>query len=326
MEILSTEELSRMVGLSVASDLERFGPEVRAPIIPSVHEAAEYCRRLTTHHYENFTVASKLLPRDLLPHFHAVYAYCRWADDLADEAASPRQSLVLLDWWESQLDRCYAGEAEHPVFVALRNTIAEFSIPREPFANLLIAFRQDQQTRRYARHQEVLEYCRNSANPVGHLVLYLGRVHDAQRVELADAVCTGLQLINFCQDVARDWKLGRLYLPTETLERCGCDDTMLSRAVATRELCQAVEIEVARAESYLHRGEPLVELMPDDLRLDIALFIAGGLAIAREIRRVRFDVWRERPTLSKFAKLRLLAGCWWRMRQIAGRTTGKETP
>jgi squalene synthase HpnC len=305
--------------LSVAAELGRFGPDSRAERPFTDEEAAAYCRRLTHRHYENFTVASALLPRRLLPHFYAVYAYCRWADDLADEAGDPQRSLDLLDWWQDELERCYGGDAQHPVFVALGPTIREFEIPREPFLDLLSAFRQDQQVTRYATHAEVLAYCQHSASPVGRLVLYLGRCHDDKRVALSDSICTGLQLINFCQDVARDWQAGRIYLPAETLDRAGYDETMFTRRACNAAFRAALGDEVARAERYLHEGQSLVDRMPKELRLEVALFAAGGLAVARAIRRANYDVWRARPTLSKYSKLQLLVGCWWHTRKPAGR-------
>ncbi len=302
--------------LSLATELGQWGPARRTARRWTPAEAVAYCRDLARRHYENFTVASLLLPRDLVPHFHAVYAYCRWADDLADETGDAERSLELLNWWEAELHRCYAGEAEHPVFIALRETIRKFEIPIEPFRNLLIAFRQDQRKARYASHDEVLDYCRNSANPVGRLVLYLGRCHDDDRGRLADDVCTGLQLINFCQDVKRDWQQGRVYLPADTLARHGCALTMLDEDAATSELRAALEKEVERAEQYLASGDQLVLRMPRDLRLDVALFTAGGRAIAREIRQARFDVLHARPRVSKLAQIKLLAACWWRTRRI----------
>jgi squalene synthase HpnC len=303
-----------MAQLSLATQLGHLGPTGRTGRRYSAHEAADYCRHLAQRHYENFTVASWLLPRRLLPHFYSIYAYCRWADDLADETGDPQQSLELLDWWQDELERCYAGEAEHPVFVALGPTIREFDIPRAPFLRLLAAFRQDQYKTRYATHDEVLAYCRDSANPVGRLVLYLGRCHDDERGAFSDSICTGLQLINFCQDVARDWAKGRIYLPAETLQRTGCDETMFARGEASEAFRVALRTEVERAEDYLRRGQPLIERMPRELRLEIALFAAGGLAIAKAIRGHDFDVLHKRPTLSKLAQLRLLAGCWWRGR------------
>src|SRR5688572_24380446 len=191
-----------MAGVSVIDDLETFGPD-RATKVPSLVESQDYCLRLALTHYENFAVATRLLPRDLRQHFYHVYAYCRWADDLADETADRARSLKLLDWWEHELAECYSGRSRHPVFVALEGTIAEFAIPIEPFRRLITAFRQDQTTTWYGSFDELLGYCRNSADPVGRLVLYLGRCHnDATTGPLSDSICTGLQLANFWQDVA----------------------------------------------------------------------------------------------------------------------------
>jgi squalene synthase HpnC len=303
-----------MPPLSLATQLDHLGPLGRTGKRYSAREAADFCRHLAQRHYENFTVASWLLPRRLLPHFYSIYAFCRWADDLADEVGDPHQSLELLDWWQDELERCYAGEVEHPVFVALQPTIREFDIPRAPFQRLLTAFRQDQYKTRYATHDEVLAYCRDSANPVGRLVLYLGHCHDDERGALSDSICTGLQLINFCQDVARDWAKGRIYLPAETLDRAGFGEEMFARGQATAGFRGALRAEVERAEDYLRRGQSLIERLPRELQLDVALCAAGGLAIAEKIRSLDFDVWRTRPTLSKRTQLRLLAGCWWRRR------------
>lgn len=305
-----------MGGLSLATELGQLGPARRTSRRWTPAEAAVYCRALARRHYENFTVASLLLPRELVPHFHAVYAYCRWADDLADETGDAERSLELLSWWQGELFRCYEGEAEHPVFVALGQTIRKFEIPPEPFLNLLIAFRGEQRLSRYETHEDVLAYCRNSANPVGHLVLYLGRCHDDVRGRLSDDVCTGLQLINFCQDVKRDWLKGRVYLPTETLARNGCSLTMLDEDKATFELCAALREEVERAERYLASGDELVPMIPRSLRLDVALFAAGGRAIASAIRRADFDVLHARPRISKLTKFKLLANCWRETRRM----------
>jgi squalene synthase HpnC len=308
-----------MSQLWMAQELARLGPGARRAASPSREQAAEYCRRLTRARYENFTVASWLLPRRLRPHFYAIYAYCRWADDLADETAGAEESLALLDWWEDELARCYAGEAQHPVFVALRETIERFQIPREPFERLLAAFRQDQRVTRYATPEDVLGYCRNSANPVGRLVLYLGRCHDERRGALADAVCTGLQLANFCQDVARDWHKGRVYLPQATLDRAGYTDDMFARGEFNAPFREAMREEVDRAEKHLRAGEALVERLPRELRLDVALMAAGGLAVLRAIRDLDYNVWLKRPVISKAKQLSLLAGCWWRSAGAQGR-------
>jgi squalene synthase HpnC len=302
-----------------AAELARYGPHAADAPPPAPADAAAYCRRLARTHYENFTVASWLLPRGLRQHFCNVYAFCRWADDLADETADPLQSLALLDWWEDQLRACRdsaehggAGAARHPVFVALGRTIAEFDIPIEPFADLLAAFRRDQRQSRYDTFDELLDYCRYSANPVGRLVLYLGRCHDERTGAVADSICTGLQLANFWQDVARDYARGRMYLPRESLARFGCGEQDIAACRVSEPLRRVLAVEVERAESYLKTGRRLVPMVPRELRVDVALFIEGGLAILRAIRRAEFDVWSRRPTVGKWEKLRLVARAWWR--------------
>lgn len=298
-----------MAATSFLDELDTYGPD-RSVAAPSPVEAREYCRRLAVTHYENFAVASRLLPRELRPHFYAVYAYCRWADDLADEVGDRERSLKLLSWWEHELDECYAGRARHPVFVALRETIGEYAIPREPFVRLLTAFRQDQTTQWYASFDELLGYCRNSADPVGRLVLYLGRCHDdATTGPLSDSVCTGLQLANFWQDVARDRLKGRTYIPQADMARFGVVEADLDRPAATPDFKQLLRFEVDRAEEFLRRGLPLVDLMPRALASDIWLFVQGGLRILAKIRAQNYDVLARRPRVSKFDQFRLLAGC-----------------
>jgi squalene synthase HpnC len=300
-----------MIGATFASDLHRYGPSGGSVRSLSLADGRAYCRRLAQTHYENFTVASWLLPAELRPHFHAIYAYCRWSDDLADETAGGEESLRLLDWWEAQLEDCYRGVATHPVFVALRPAIGEFDIPISPFRDLLTAFRQDQYCNRYETFNDLLGYCRNSANPVGRLVLYLARCHDDERGALADSICTGLQLANFWQDVARDYDRGRIYLPQETCRGAGYDESMFARHEFNPRFCQLLREEVDRAESFLRAGKPLVSAAPKSIRIDVQLFIDGGQAILSAIRGIDFDVWRKRPVVGKAAKLGLLVRAWW---------------
>jgi squalene synthase HpnC len=293
---------------SFAAELTAFGPDRAAASPPSPAAARAYCRNLARSHYENFTVASWLLPRDLRPHFYHVYAYCRWADDLADETGDRQQSLQLLDWWEDELQACYQGRAWHPVFQALTETIREFSIPIEPLADLLVAFRQDQSVARYETFDELLHYCRYSANPVGRLVLYLGRAHNDECGKLADQVCTGLQLANFWQDVARDFDRGRVYLPQETCRRFNYEPAMFERREYNSAFHQVLKFEVDRAETFLRSGLPLVERVPSILAADVWLFIQGGLKILSHIRQLDYNVWACRPQVSKLDQLSLLVG------------------
>jgi squalene synthase HpnC len=275
-------------------------------------KAQGYCTRLALTHYENFSVASLLLPRNLLRHFHAVYAYCRWADDLGDETGGGRHALDLLAWWRQQLVLCYQGRPSHPVMVALQHTIRRFHIPPEPFLNLLLAFEQDQVIKHYETYAQVLDYCQNSANPVGHLVLYLCESYDAKRDKLADCICTGLQLANFWQDVARDLDIGRVYLPAEDRRRFGCSDADLEVRRFTPAFADLMRYEVERARTLFHQGYPLVGLMPAEVRSDIELFIGGGFSILRKIEECAFNVWQTRPKLGKRDKAGLIAGAFWR--------------
>lgn len=282
-------------------------PEYRIPSQPpTLDEARAYCRRLAESHYENFTVASWFLPRRLRPHFHSIYAYCRISDDLGDEVGNPKQSLALLDLWGGELDACYRGEARHPVFVALAETIRACDIPKEPFADLLVAFRQDQTVTRFPTMQDVLAYSRYSANPVGRLVLYACGYRQPELFRLSDLTCTALQLANFWQDVARDYGIGRIYLPLEDMQRFGVAEATIAVGVATPEFRELVRFEVECTRKMLYDGMPLSGMVDRELALDIDLFSRGGLEILRAIERQRFDVLRSRPVVSKSRKLGLV--------------------
>src|SRR5215813_9390246 len=197
-------------------------PEYAIPAhAPSLADAYAYCERLARSHYENFSVATWFLPKRLRQHFFNVYAYCRISDDLGDETGDPSASLQLFEEWEAELNACYSGVARHPVFVALSGTVREFDIPKHEFVDLLTAFRQDQIVTRYPTFADLVGYCKNSANPVGRLVLYLCGYRDRERQQLSDFTCTGLQLANFWQDVSVDYAKGRIYLPLEDFSRFG---------------------------------------------------------------------------------------------------------
>lgn len=280
---------------------------------PSVEEARVWCERLARSHYENFNVASWFLPERLHRHFFSVYAYCRVSDDLGDEVGDTRMSLALLDLWQQELDGCYAHLADparpaprHPVFVALSETIRECAIPHHEFSNLLIAFRQDQIVTRYETFYELLGYCKNSANPVGHLVLYLCGYSDAERQQLSDYTCTALQLANHWQDVARDYANGRIYLPRESMRRFGVVESDIAARHFTPGFRGLMQFEVARAREWFERGLPLVKNVDRELALDIELFSRGGQAILNAIEKQGYDVLKSRPVVSKARKLGLL--------------------
>jgi squalene synthase HpnC len=271
-------------------------------VAPSLDEARAWCKHLAETHYENFHVATWFLPKALRPHFHAIYAYCRVSDDLGDEVGSPEVALALLAQWGEELDACYAGHARHPVFVALAATIRECSIPKEPFADLLVAFRQDQTVTRYQTIDEVLDYCRYSANPVGRLVLYAcgeAEIDQAERFRLSDATCSALQLANFWQDVREDWARGRVYLPQADMEFFHVNDTTIAEAIATPEFRGLMRYEVEYARTLFDEGLPLIGMVNRDLALDLDLFSRGGLAILRAIEQCDYDVLSARPSISK---------------------------
>lgn len=293
------------MGWAFAAELSRYGPDSPGPP-PGLLAARSYCARVARTHYENFTVASVLLPRKLLPHFHAVYAYCRWADDLADETGGGEKAVSLLGWWRGELLRLYAGEVRHPVFVALADTVNQFAIPPEPFLDLLTAFEHDQRVKRYASFADVLSYCRNSANPVGRLVLHLFRCADGTRLSLSDEVCTGLQLANFWQDVARDFAIGRVYLPQEDLALFGVTEADIAEKRFSPAFAELMRFQVDRTRGFFERGRGLLPLLPREVRVDVELFIRGGEATLNAIERQRYDVLTRRPVIGKWEKLKLL--------------------
>jgi squalene synthase HpnC len=273
----------------------------------SPETAREYTRWLATHHYENFNVVSWLLPKELHRHFYNLYAYCRWADDLGDEVPDSRRALELLDWWESELNACYEGRPSHAVFVALRETILEKNIPRQPFADLLKAFRQDQVVKRYPTWDSVLDYCVYSANPVGRLVLYLCGYRDEERQLLSDATCTALQLANFWQDVARDLEKGRIYIPFDVAARHGVTEQEIVEHRFSDRYAALMKDLIARTRALFEQGLPLAGMVEGKLRVDIEMFSRGGLAVLDAIEDMGYDTLNHRPAISK-AKQGLLLG------------------
>lgn len=269
-------------------------------------EAQAYTRWLATHHYENFNVVSWLLPKELHQHFYNLYAYCRWADDLGDEIPEKDRALELLDWWERELGACYAGQPAHPVFVALRETVVAKDVPKQPFADLLRAFRQDQVVKRYGTWEAVLDYCVYSANPVGRLVLYLCGYRDEQRQRLSDATCTALQLANFWQDVSRDLEKGRIYIPLERAAAHGVSESdIVGKKFSERYVALMKELIVKTRELF-EEGLPLSRKVRGKLSVDLEMFSRGGLAVLDAIAAMGYDTLNQRPKVSKGKQVRLL--------------------
>src|SRR5271166_1665944 len=292
------------------SDWAKLPAEYAIPdAAPSLEEAREYCRRLARSHYENFSVASWFLPKHLRQHFFNVYAFCRISDDLGDEVGDAAVSLRLLDDWEGELNACYsdAGCSRHPVFVALAETVRKFEIPKHEFADLLTAFRQDQTITRYETFSDLLGYCRYSANPVGHLVLYVCGYRDPERQLLSDYTCTALQLANFWQDVSADFAKGRIYLPLEDLRRFGVTEDGIGNSENTLAFREMMKFEVQRAREWFAQGLPLIANVERPLATDIELFSRGGQEILNAIERQSYAVLGRRPAISKTRKLALVA-------------------
>ena len=269
-------------------------------------EAQAYTRWLATHHYENFNVASWLLPKELHQHFYNLYAYCRWADDLGDEIPGRERALELLDWWEQELDACYEGRPSHPVFVALRETIVAKDVPKQPFADLLKAFRQDQIVKRYPTWDAVLDYCVYSANPVGRLVLYLCGYRDEERQRLSDATCTALQLANFWQDVSRDLEIGRIYIPLDRAAAHGLSEQDIAGRKFDARYVSLMKELIEYTRGLFEKGMPLAKKVEGKLSVDLEMFSRGGLAVLDAIEAIGYDTLHRRPEVSKVKQVGLL--------------------
>jgi squalene synthase HpnC len=273
----------------------------------SLAEAQRYTRWLATHHYENFRVVSWLLPSRLHQHFYNVYAYCRWSDDLGDEVPDAKRATALLDAWDGELQRAFRGAGKHPVLIALAATAREFQIPIDPFRDLLTAFRQDQFVHRYKTWDDVIGYCRYSANPVGRLVLYLFGYRDAQRQSLSDATCTALQLANFWQDVDRDLEKGRIYIPLDLIAAHGLTDREItSRNFDSRYVALMKDL-ISRTRALFATGAPLASQVAPEFRVDVELFSRGGCAVLDAVESMGYDTLHHRPALTGRVQARLLS-------------------
>ena len=272
---------------------------------PGIEAAYRYCERIAREHYENFPVASSLLPAPMRPHVAAIYAFARRADDFADEPGpDDDQRLRLLEAWGKRLDGgvsamydAATAAGDDLIFVALDNTIRTRQLPRTLFHDLLSAFRQDVTTTRYDTWSDVLDYCRRSANPVGRLVLRVAGYDNPTLDAHSDAVCTALQLTNFWQDLAIDWRRGRLYLPAEERTRASARESDLNRSDLTREWREAVRQAIRRTRGLFETGRPICDAVTGRLRWELRFTWLGGMRILEHIEAVDCDVVTERPKL-----------------------------
>jgi len=292
----------------------------------SPETAQQFTKWLATHHYENFNVVSWLLPKELHQHFYNVYAYCRWADDLGDEIPDTARALELLDWWNHELNLCYEGRPSHPIFVALRQTILEKDIPKQPFADLLKAFRQDQTTKRYHSWDAMIGYCLYSANPVGRLVLYLCGYRDEQRKKLSDATCTALQLANFWQDVSRDLEKGRIYIPLDIAAQHGVSENEIVTRRFSDRYASLMKDLIVRTRQLFSEGYPLAKMVDGRLSIDLEMFSRGGMAVLDAIEAMGYDTLNHRPSVGKGKQARLLGRVLLGQVFSRGRTRENSSP
>jgi squalene synthase HpnC len=286
-------------------------PETR----PTLAEAQAWCRNLATSHYENFHVATWFLPKRIRPYFESIYAFSRVADDLGDEVADKAVATRLLGEWRAMLDECSEAPSRsmHPVFIALQQTIFETKAPKHLFNDLIRAFEMDQVKTRYESLDELINYSRLSANPVGRLVLWVSGYHDEERAQLSDKVCTALQLANFWQDVVEDWERGRRYLPADAMQRFGVTDAMIAEKRFTPEFRAMMTYLVGLAGTMLREGARVSERVDRQLAVTLRLFSQGGEAALAGIVGQDYDVLKSRPSVSKGTKAMLL------MRALGGK-------
>jgi squalene synthase HpnC len=264
---------------------------------------------MSVDHYENFPVASVLLPKPLRQAVTDIYRFARSADDIADEGnATPEERKANLAAYRSALHRLAGSHhAEtnlvspslQSIFEPLAKTISRHQLPLSPFLDLLSAFEQDVEKTRYADFAALNDYCRRSANPVGRLMLHLYKQTDAQSFEQSDAICTALQLINFLQDIAIDWQKNRIYLPTDEMRRFGVNETHIAQGICDRNFETLIEFEIKRCQLLLKSGQALCKSLPGRMGLELSLIVHGGWRILEKLQKTRYDVFRHRPTLSK---------------------------
>lgn len=284
----------------------------------SVAEAFGYCERMARAHYENFPVGSLLAPKDRRKHVYSIYAFARTADDFADEGYETGElteslRLAALDDWERKLEDCFRGRADHPVFIALAETVRELRLPIQLFRDLLSAFKQDVVKRRYADFDEVIDYCARSANPVGRLILLLFNYREERLAELSDCICTALQLTNFWQDVEVDIRKDRIYLPQDEMVRFGVSvDDLLEKRFSER-FAALLKFQVGRTWELFNRGRSLPNLVKGRLGVELRLTWLGGTRILKRIEEMGYDTLNARPKLSTADKISLLVNAFRRL-------------
>ncbi|MCE9623893.1 MAG: squalene synthase HpnC [Deltaproteobacteria bacterium] len=269
-------------------------------------DAFRYCERLARNHYENFPVGSVLIPKELRPYVWAIYAFARRADDIADEDFPEVERLPALRAWQGLLEKSQIAPVNHPVFLAVKETIRKFQIPVQWLIDLVTAFKWDVEVKRYPTFKDVLYYCRHSANPVGRLVLYLFGYRDERLMLYSDQICSALQLANFWQDISVDLEKNRIYLPLEDLKRFQVTEAELFAKDASPRFRDLLRFEVERTEEMFREGAPLIRAVKGRLRLELKCTVLGGMGILKKVREADFDTLSSRPTFNKTDKGKIL--------------------
>ncbi len=268
-----------------------------------IDDAFEYCAHITNAHYENFPVASLFLPNEKRPYIQAIYAFARTADDFSDEGnLSVSERLQKLEEWQTQLDLCFEQQSTHPIFIALEETIKRLHLPKEPFTDLITAFTMDVNKNCFADFEELMFYCKHSANPVGRLVLLVFGYSEKELFQYSDNICTALQLTNFWQDVSIDLKKNRMYIPQDEMQQYDCSSEYWSNGAMNEKFRAMMKFQVERTKQLFYDGTELLNLVDKDLRLELRLVWFGGMKILRKIEKQQYDVLRKRPQLNMFNK------------------------
>ena len=293
--------------LHLIRNIETPTEEIPTSSRSDIEKAYEACKRLSRSHYENFPVGSLFTPKEYRPFIHSIYAFARGADDLADEGAGlPEERLRNLEHWQSLLDECFSGRATHPTFIALSETVRCLGLPKKPFDDLLVAFRMDVTTRRFRTFEDLLFYCRHSANPIGQLVLHVFGSATSQTLSCSDQLCTALQLANFWQDVSVDLLKGRIYLPLEDFDRFGYTEAQLLKRADDQHFRRLIEFQLDRTRQMFNLAKPILTSVTPTLRFELALTWNGGMTILKKIEQARYGVLSRRPVITSTDKLRIL--------------------
>ena len=275
-------------------------------------ECFDECKKFMQQNYENFTIGSKFIPKNIRKHFYSIYTFCRLTDDIGDESTGDRVTNLRI--WEKELDKCYIAKSSHPYFIALQNTIKTFNIKKYLLKRIIIANFRDQTNQSFKTFNDLLDYCKYSANPVGRIMLQLLNCSSKNNILLSDKICTALQITNFLQDIKRDIQNNRLYIPISELRKFNISHKEIKGGGYSENFKKMMQFQVTRTKNIFEEGYNLINHVDKKLVLDLSLFIMGGLSILRKIEKNNFDTITKRPTLSKLDKIKIFISIYCRIK------------